>query len=368
VKLKKLADQVVVITGATSGIGLVTARMAAKRGARLVLVARTEPALQRLAEELKRGGTDATYVKADVGSERDVCNVRDAACMEFGGFDTWINNAAVSIYGKVTDVPIEDHRRLFDTNYWGVVYGSLVAADHLASKGGAIINIGSTLSDRAIPIQGTYSASKHALKGFTDALRMELEHDKSAVSSLLIKPATINTPYPQHAKNFLPTDPALPSPVYDPSIVAEAILYAAENRVRDLYVGGAAKAFIDGGVLCPNLTDKFMERSCLNLESREKLLQRNIGDCIIVGRTTRDGDYDGHVAKTSLYTKARLHPRITAGSFAFLATALGYALLRRANAVELQTRPATCKRRNSDAAATGRRSSRRAGTVRKDSR
>ena len=332
-KLKKLADQVVVITGATSGIGLVTARMAAKRGARLVLVARTEPALQRLAEELKRGGTDATYVKADVGNERDVCNVRDAACMEFGGFDTWVNNAAVSIYGKVTDVPIEDHRRLFDTNYWGVVYGSLVAADHLASKGGAIINIGSTLSDRAIPIQGTYSASKHAIKGFTDALRMELEHDKSAVSVTLIKPATINTPYPQHAKNFLPTDPALPSPVYDPSIVAEAILYAAENRVRDLYVGGSAKALSMAGYYAPNLTDKFMERSMFDLQSREKHSSaQHRGLHHPSGELKETGDYDGHVAKTSLYTKARMHPRITAGSFAFLATALGYALLRRANA------------------------------------
>jgi len=333
VKLKKLEDQVVVITGATSGIGLVTARMAAKRGARLVLVARTEPALQALTEELRGLGTDATYVKADVGHERDMRNVRDAACMEFGGFDAWINNAAVSIYGKVTDVPIEDHRRLFDTNYWGVVYGSLIAAEHLATKGGAIINIGSTLSDRAIPIQGTYSASKHAIKGFTDALRMELEHDKSPVSVTLIKPATINTPYPQHAKNYLPTDPALPSPVYDPSIVAEAILYAAENPVRDLYVGGSAKALSMAGYYAPNLTDKFMERTMFDTESREKhssTQHRALHHPS--GELRETGDYEGHVAKTSLYTKARLHPRITAGSFAFLATALGYALLRRANA------------------------------------
>ena len=181
-KLKKLADQVVVITGATSGIGLVTARMAAKRGAKLVLVARTESALCSLAEELRESGAEAIYVKADVGVENDVKAVRDAASTEFGGFDTWVNNAAVSIYGKVTDVPIEDHRRLFETNYWGVVYGSLIAAEHLATKGGAIVNVGSALSDRAIPIQGTYCASKHAIKGFTDALRMELEHDKSPIS------------------------------------------------------------------------------------------------------------------------------------------------------------------------------------------
>jgi len=332
VKLKKLADQVVVITGATSGIGLVTARMAAKRGAKLVLVARTEEALCELTEELKAAGADATYVKADVGVEQDVRQVRDAALREFGGFDTWINNAAVSIYGKVTDVSTEDHRRLFDTNYWGVVYGSILAAEHLATKGGAIINVGSTLSDRAIPIQGTYCASKHAVKGFTDALRMELEHEQSPVSVTLIKPATINTPYPEHAKNLLPTDPELPAPVYAPSIVAEAILYAAENPIRDLYVGGSAKALSMAGYYAPNLTDKYMEHSLFDADQRERpsseqhnALHRPSGEL----RET--GDYNGHVAKTSLYTKARLHPRITAGSFAFLATALGYALLRRSS-------------------------------------
>jgi short-subunit dehydrogenase len=333
VKLKKLKDQVVVITGATSGIGLVTARMAAKRGAKLVLVARTEPALCDLTEELRNRGARAIYVKADVGVERDLHDVRDATLQEFGGFDTWVNNAAVSIYGKVTDVPIEDHRRLFDTNYWGVVYGSIIAADHLATKGGAIINIGSTLSDRAVPIQGTYSASKHAIKGFTDALRMELEHDKAPVSVTLIKPAAINTPYTLHAKNYLPTEPEVPPPVYAPETVAEAILYAAENSVRDLYVGGAAKALSMAGYYAPNLTDKYMERTMFRADERER---HSSGEHKALHQPSGDlreyGDYDGHVAKSSLYTQARLHPRITAGSFAFLATALGYALLRRSNA------------------------------------
>lgn len=332
VKLKKLADQVVVITGATSGIGLVTARMAARRAAKLVLVARTEPALQALTEELRAAGTDAIYVKADIGVESDLRAVRDAALLEFGGFDTWVNNAAVSIYGKVTDIPIEDHRRLFETNYWGVVYGSIIAADHLAKKGGAIINIGSTLSDRAIPIQGTYSAAKHAVKGFTDALRMELEHDGAPVSVTLIKPAAVNTPYTLHAKNYLPTEPEVPPPVYAPQIVAEAILYAAEHPVRDLYVGAAAKALAMAGYYAPSLTDKVMEWKMFDADRREihssaqhNALHRPSGEL------QETGQYDGHVAKTSLYTKARLHPRITAGSFAFLAAALGYALLRRSS-------------------------------------
>lgn len=328
--LKKLEDQVVVITGASSGIGLATARMAAKRGAKLVLVARSEQALKQLTEELKAAGTDAIYVVADVGVETQVRDVRNAALNHFGGFDTWVNNAAVSIYGKITDVSVEDHRRLFDTNYWGAVYGSIVAADHLSSSnGGAIINVGSTLSDRAMPIQGTYSASKHALKGFTDALRMELELDNAPVSVTLIKPAAINTPYTEHAKNYLPKEASAPPPVYSPAIVAEAILYAAEHPVRDLYVGGAAKALAMAGYWAPSLTDKFMERRLAKAQqgSETSLLEHN-GIDGASGELKETGDFEGHVSKSSLYTKARMHPRITAGSFAFLAAALGVALWR----------------------------------------
>ena len=338
VNLKKLEDQVVVITGASSGIGLATARMAARRGAKLVLVARAEPALQQLTEELRAAGTDAIYVKADVGVETQVRDIRNAALNHFGGFDTWVNNAAVSIYGKITDVSLEDHRRMFDTNYWGVVYGSIVAADHLSNKGGAIINIGSTVSDRAVPIQGIYSASKHAIKGFTDALRMELEHDKLPVSVTLIKPAAINTPYTKHAKNYMPTEPEVPAPVYSPSIVAEAILYAAENPVRDLFVGGGAKALSMAGYYAPNLTDKFMERRMVDAQQKdEPSLLRHSGLDGPTGELKETGDYEGHVAKTSLYTKARLHPRLTVGSFAFLATALGYAIWRRTSTEETTT-------------------------------
>lgn len=331
-KLKKLEDQVVVITGATSGIGLATARMAAKRGAKVVLVARTEEALCSLTEELRAAGADAIYVKADVSVENELKAVRDAACIEFGGFDTWVNNAAVSIYGKLLDVPIEDHRRLFDVNYWGVVYGSNIAAEHLSTKGGAIINVGSALSDRAIPIQGTYCATKHAVKAFTEALRMELEHDKSPISVTLIKPAAINTPYTLHAKNYLPTEPVNPAPVYAPTIVAEAILYAAENQVRDLYVGGAAKALSMAANYAPNLIDKYMQYTQFDGDERERHPSGQHKALHHPSSELREtGEYDGHVAKTSLYTKARLHPRITAGSFAFLATALGYALLRRSS-------------------------------------
>jgi short-subunit dehydrogenase len=202
-KQKPLSEQTIVLTGATSGIGLVTARMAAERGAKMVLVARSEIALEKLANAINMRHGYARFVAGDVSKESIVRAAAEAALEEFGSLDTWINNAGVSIYGRLEDVPEADSRRLFDTNFWGVVNGSLIAAKAMAKTGGTLINIGSTLSDRAIPIQGMYCASKHAVKGFTDALRMELEAQKAPIWVTLVKPSAIDTPYKEHAKNHM---------------------------------------------------------------------------------------------------------------------------------------------------------------------
>ncbi|WP_223284639.1 SDR family oxidoreductase [Hymenobacter qilianensis] len=215
-KLKKLSNQVIVITGASSGIGLVTARMAAAQGARLVLAARSEEALRQLVAEIKEGGGQAIHVVADVSNQDDVRHIAESAKNRFGGFDTWVNNSGVSIYGKIEEVPIEDMRKLFETNFWGLVYGSLEATKHLKQKGGAIINIGSILSETTAILQTIYSASKHAVKGFTDGLRMELEMDEAPVVVTLIKPAAIDTPYPLHAKNYMEREAQHAPPAYAP--------------------------------------------------------------------------------------------------------------------------------------------------------
>jgi NADP-dependent 3-hydroxy acid dehydrogenase YdfG len=158
-RLKKLRDQTLVITGASSGIGLATAKLAAAKGARVVLSSRNEDALRRAVNEIRGTGGRAMSVVADVADEQAVKNVADRAVENFGGFDTWINNAGVSIYGRLTEVPMEDKRRLFDVNFWGVVNGCRAAVPHLQRRGGALVNIGSIVSDRAIPLQGIYSAS-----------------------------------------------------------------------------------------------------------------------------------------------------------------------------------------------------------------
>ena len=258
VKLRPLREQVMVITGATSGIGLTTARMAARRGARIVAVARNEDALRQLVAELLGQRHAATYVVADVASDDDMRFVAQTAIDRFGRIDTWVNNAGVSIFRRSEDVALDDQRRLFDTNFWGVVNGSLAALPYLRNRGGALINLGSEVSEVAVPLQGIYSASKHAVKGYTDALRIELDADRAPVSVTLIRPAAIDTMFVVHAKNYLDVRPKLPPPIYAPEVVADAILFAAEHPRRDVYVGAASRLMKTGAHHTPHLLDRYL--------------------------------------------------------------------------------------------------------------
>jgi short-subunit dehydrogenase len=255
--LKPVAEQVIVITGASSGIGRATAQAAAARGAKVVLAARSEEALRDMVAAIEADGGAAAFVVADVGTRADVEKVGEMAIARFGRIDTWINNAGVAIYGRLDEVSERDSRRLFDTNFWGVVNGSLVALPYLRQAGGALINVGSEVSDAVIPLQGMYAASKHAVKGFTDALRVEVEHlDKAPVSITLIQPTAVDTPYPQHAKNYMDREPKLPTPQIDPAEVAAAILDAAENPARDVTVGSMAKLNTTVAKLMPAVGDR----------------------------------------------------------------------------------------------------------------
>ncbi len=256
-KHKPIKEQVVVITGASSGIGRATAEAMAQKGASLVLAARSREALERDVQALTAAGVRALAVEADVSSREDVQKIADAAVQEFGRIDTWVNNAGVSIYGRLDEVSEEDSRRLFDVNFWGVVNGSLVAMPQLKKTGGALINVGSEVSDAVAPLQGMYSASKHAVKGFTDALRVETEDvDKAMVSITLIQPTAVDTPYPQHARNYMDKEPALPQPQIDPTQVAAAICDAAESPIRDVQVGAMSKMNTMMFKILPSLADK----------------------------------------------------------------------------------------------------------------
>ncbi|NGM68510.1 SDR family oxidoreductase [Natronolimnobius sp. AArcel1] len=327
VNLRPLEEQTIVITGASSGIGLETARMAADRGANVVLAARSEDALQDLADEITAGNASAEYVAADVSDRDDIREIVATAEDAYGGFDTWINGAAVSIYGRLEDVPIEDMREQFETNVWGLLYGSIAAAQHFKNRGesGAIINIGSIVSDRAIILQGSYSASKHAVKGFTDALRMELEEEGAPVSVTLIKPSAIDTPYPEHAKNEMDAEATLPAPVYAPETVAQTILDAAEHPEREITVGGGGKGMILLDRIAPGLLDTLMERVFYNQQrTDEEPTAEHSLESPSEDLETRGG-YEGHVADSSLYTRLRQRRGLTGTALAGLAATAAYA-------------------------------------------
>ena len=247
----------VIITGASSGIGLATARMAAKKGAAVVLAARSHDSTQQIVDEINASGGRALFVDCDVAQRSQVENVAREAIAKFGRIDTWVNNAGTSIYGRLDEVTEEDSRKLFDINFWGLYYGSLAALPHLKANGGALINIGSEVSEAVIGYQGMYSTTKHAVKGFTDALRVEIEQiDQAPVSITLIQPTATDTPFPQHAKNYMDQEPKLPDPLDNPDDVAKAILKAAVKPMRSKKVGALSKINTATAKLMPGLGEK----------------------------------------------------------------------------------------------------------------
>ncbi len=329
--LKPIHEQVIVITGATSGIGLATARMASARGAKVIGAARSESALQDLAKEV--GDDRFIPVTADVANEEDVRRIAQTAIDRHGGFDTWINNAGVLIYGQILDVTVADMRRLFETNFWGTVHGSRIAAEHLRQRGGAIINVGSAESDRAVPLEGIYAASKQAVQGFTDALRMELEKEDAPISVTLVKPGTIDTPLAEHARNYTQAVPRTPGPAYTPQVVAKVLLHCAEHPVRHIHIGSGARAISAIGATFPKLTDRFMELTMDEVKATapaapapnppppSALFEPN--------EPYRErGDLKRRARNFSVTTQASLHPWIT--GFTGLALGLSFAAFWRA--------------------------------------
>lgn len=331
VRQKQVKDQVIVITGASSGIGLATAKEAASRGARVVLNSRDPVDLARAVQEIREEGGDATMHIGDVADRSAMEGLADTAIGAYRRIDTWINNAGVSIYGEIKEVTIEDARRLFDTNYWGVVNGSLVAVDHLQTFGGTLINVGSVLSETGYPLQGHYSASKHAVKGFTDSLRLELEKKDSPIVVTLIQPAAIDTPYPEHARNYLPADPKHQAPVYKPEIVADAILACSETPHRNLRVGGSAKMYTAMEKLAPALADKQkMSAFEAQLSDRPPHTEGALF-APVSGDLSVRGNYPGRVHGWSFYTKAAMHPIATLAGVAALGVGLAVAMRGRDN-------------------------------------
>ena len=270
IKLKPVNEQVIVITGASSGIGLCTAESAARQGAKVVLAARSGQTLNDVVNRINSSGGEAISVTADVADRGQVESIARAATDRFGRVDTWVNNAGLAIYGRLDQVSDADSRRLFDINFWGVVYGSLVALPLLKGNGGALINVGSEVSEAFVPILGMYSASKHAVKGFTDALRVEVEYvDKAPVSITLIQPTAVDTPFDEHGRNYMDKEANLPKPQLDPQDVADAILKAAVKPTRDIRVGSMSKINTFVAKNLPGVADRMTAKQIPELQRDE---------------------------------------------------------------------------------------------------
>ncbi len=317
-KLKPLNEQTIVITGGSSGLGLATAKMAAERGANVVIVSRDEEGLRRICDEMKAEGARIDHVVADVGERDQVRHVVEQVIARHGGFDTWVNNAGVAAYARLENLSDEDHEQMFRTNYWGVVYGSTEALPHLKAHGGALINTGSISSEMPAPVLSGYTATKFAVKGFTDSLRLELIHDRAPVSVTLIQPSGMHTPFGDHAKNYLDHASKVPPPVYAPELVAEAICHAAEHPMRSIMVGGVGRLMTWAAHQFPQLTDAIYSRAFFKTAvDKSRPPRQDTGGFDRAGSSGRlYGDQQDYMRKTSFFTTFSTRPKTTVAAVA----------------------------------------------------
>lgn len=333
IRLKRVPEQVAVIFGASSGIGREVALRMAKLGAKLVVAARSEEGLDSLLGEIEGSGGHAVAVTAEASDFGQVKAVADRAVSEYGRLDTWVHCAAVAVYATFEQTTPDEFRRIIDVNLNGAAYGAMAALPHLKREGGALIVISSAEARRALPYHSAYSASKHGIKGFLEALRMELEREGAPVSVTNIMPASINTPFFNKSRTKLGVKPKPMPPIYDPGIVADVILYAAEHPARDMVAGGAGRAFKLGEAISQSAMDKFLGATAFDGQQTDEPKSANAPDNLyehMPGYNRTRGDFTDEARTRSAYTWWETHPQAQwafAGSAAI--GAFAYLMLRR---------------------------------------
>lgn len=329
---KDLIHHVVVITGASSGIGRETALEFGRRGARVAAAARNQTALQTLADEISRLGGEPLPVVTDVSDFDQVSALASRAADRFGHIDTWVNNAAVSTYGTVEQMDAAELHRVVEVNLMGEIYGMKAALPHLRRSGGSIINVSSALGERAIPLQAAYCAAKHGIVGFGESLRLELKAEHSPVRVVDVLPSSINTPLFSHARSKIGVKPKPVGPIYEPSVVAEAIIAAAKRPVRQVYAGFAGRLLAIGQRISPRLTDWYLTGPADAVEGQRTDRPDDRVDNLFTPSTgpgSTTGDFGQRSKSTSVYTRL-LAPHPAVGRTTILAViALTVMALRR---------------------------------------
>src|SRR6266513_1470397 len=256
------AIETVVITGASAGVGRAIARKFAINGARIGLLARGREGLEAARKEVEELGGKALVVIVDVAYADQVEGAAERIEAELGGIDIWINNAMTSVFSPIKQMMPEEFRRVTEVTYLGCVYGTLAALKRMLPRDrGTIVQVGSALAHRSIPLQSAYCASKHAMQGFCDSLRCELIHDKSEVHVTMVQLPALNTPQFGWMKSRLPRKAQPVPPIFQPEVAAEAIYFAAHNPRREFYVGAPSVAVIVANKFIPGLLDRYLART-----------------------------------------------------------------------------------------------------------
>ncbi|MBD0372717.1 MAG: SDR family oxidoreductase [Pyrinomonadaceae bacterium] len=259
-QLKK--PEVVVITGASAGLGRAIARAFAREGAYIGLLARGRDGLEGARRDVEELGGRALVLPTDVADADAVERAAEAIEQEFGPIDIWVNNAMVSVFSPVKEMRPEEYKRVTEVTYLGYVYGTLAALKRMLPRDrGVIVQVGSALAYRGIPLQSAYCAAKHAIQGFNDSLRSELIHDGSRVRVTMVQLPAMNTPQFSWVKSRLPRKPQPVPPIYQPEVGAEAVLFAAHNDRREMYVGYPTVEAIVGDKIAPGFADWYLARN-----------------------------------------------------------------------------------------------------------
>ena len=326
---RPVAEQVIVVSGASSGIGRAVARAAGARGARVVVSARNAEALEHAVQEVEASGGEGLAVPGEATSEVDAASLCARAVERFGRIDTFVATVMVTVYAEVEQLEAEELRRVLDVNFLGRAHAYRAALPHLKASGGTFIDVNSGLAYRGIPLQAAYCASKAAARTYFEAARVELEKQRAGVDICLILPGGINTPQFDRGRQKLGLQPQPVPPIYQPEVVAEAILHCAEHPERELPVTWAAQKLLWGQKLAPRAVDRMLLRDGWTGQSTGEPKPVDSPDNLwetIPGDPGAHGRFDELARTSSAWTEARLRLG-KSGSVAVLAlSALGVAI------------------------------------------